>query len=142
MEPNFKLIDKANIEIILPLLHQLDSSIPKFALETRLSEMVENGYVCLGIYLEDELIGICGIWKLIKYYVGRHLELDNVYIKEEYRYVGFGKQLDTWLKNYAISCGYDAIELNCYIHNEQGNKYWIANGYNPIGIHYQKKLDN
>ena len=70
--------------IILPLLYELDSSIPETVLKARLSEMIEKDYECVGIYNNGVLIGICGLWILIKYYVGRHLELDNVYIMPEY----------------------------------------------------------
>jgi len=141
VEIKFKLIEKDNMDVILPIFYELDSSIPEPVLKARLSEMINNGYECVGIYHEDELIGICGLWILIKYYVGRHLEPDNVYIKPEYRDQGIGKKLDTWLKGFALSQGCEAIELNCYINNEKGRNYWETNEYKPIGIHYQKKLD-
>jgi len=128
-----KLIEKDNIEIILPLFYLLDSSISEPVLKTRLSEMIEQGYECAGI---------CGLWVLIKYYVGRHLEPDNVYIKPEYRDQGTGKKLDGWLKEFALSRGCEAIELNCYLKNEKGRNYWKSNEYNPIGMHYQKKLNH
>jgi len=140
MEIKFKLIEKSNIEVILPLLHELDPSISEIVLKARLSEMVEKEYECVGIYSENELIGICGIWTLVKYYVGRHIEPDNVYIKVGYRGLGIGNKLDAWLKNFALSRGCEAIELNCYIKNEKGRYFWEANGYMPIGMHYQKKL--
>ncbi len=140
MNIKIKLIEKNNIALILPLLYQLDSSISEIVLRGRLLEMIEKGYQCAGIYHDDELIGICGLWILIKYYVGRHLELDNVYIKPEYRDQGIGKKLDAWLKEFALSRGCEAIELNCYVNNEKGRNFWESNEYNPIGIHYQKKL--
>ena len=142
MDIKIKLIEKDNIEVILPLFYQLDSSISEPVLRERLLEMIEKGYECVGIYHEDELIGICGLWILIKYYVGRHLEPDNVYVKPEYRDQGIGKKLDTWLKEFALSRGCEAIELNCYLKNEKGREYWESNEYSPIGMHYQKKLNH
>lgn len=139
MEIKFKLIEQANIEIILPLLKELDPSIPKEVLSSRLSEMVKAGYECIGIFNKSEIIGICGIWTLVKYYVGKHIELDNVYIKANYRGLGIGKKLDDWLKNLAVSRDCKVIELNCYINNKEGNAFWEANGYEVIGLHYQKK---
>jgi GNAT superfamily N-acetyltransferase len=140
MEIKFKLIEKTNLTIILPLLHELDPVISEIALKARLREMIEKGYECVGIYNEDELIGLCGIWTLVKYYVGRHIELDNVYIKKKYRNSGIGKQLDAWLKDFALSRGCEAIELNCYVNNEKGKHFWESNDYSLIGLHYQKKL--
>ena len=140
MDITYTLIEKTNMEIILPLLQALDPSISTTVLQTRLSEMVEKGYECVGIYSGDELIGICGIWTLVKYYVGRHIEPDNVYIKATHRGLGIGKALNAWLRNLALSRGCEAIELNCYIKNEKGINFWASNEYIPIGMHYQKKL--
>ncbi|NOT84027.1 MAG: GNAT family N-acetyltransferase [Methylococcaceae bacterium] len=140
MTIQFKFIEKSNMAIILPLLHELDPSIPEALLKARLAEMLERGYECVGIYSEEELIGLCGIWTLVKYYVGKHIEPDNVYIKTAHRNQGIGKALNAWLKNLALSRGCEAIELNCYAKNELGRAFWESNGYLPIGIHYQKKL--
>jgi len=74
----FKLIEKDNMDIILPLFYQLDSSIPELVLKARLSEMIEKGYECAGIHHEDELIGICGLWILIKYYMTMNLPQVNL----------------------------------------------------------------
>ncbi len=128
------------MEIILPLLYELDPSISETVLKSRLSEMIGRGYECVGIYYKNELIGLCGIWTLIKYYVGRHIEPDNVYIRVEHRSLGIGNQLNDWLKNFALSRGCQAIELNCYVNNENGNSFWKSNEYIAIGLHYQKKL--
>ena len=62
-------------------LHKLAPPAPAEVLKTRLSAMVKNGYECAGIYKELELIGICGIWTLVKYYIGKHIEHGNVYIQ-------------------------------------------------------------
>ncbi len=142
MDVKFKLIEKANIEIILPLLNELDPSIPEEVLSLRLSEMVKSGYECIGIFNERKIIGICGIWTLVKYYIGKHIEPDNVYIRANYRGLGVGRKLDSWLKNLAVSRGCKVIELNCYIKNKKGNEFWEANGYKAIGMHYQKKLES
>ena len=129
------------MRVILPLLSELDPSISMAVVKTRLSEMIENGYECVGIYINDELIGICGLWILVKYYIGRHIEPDNVYIKPEYQGLGIGKKLDVWLQTFAVSRGCRAIELNCYIKNENGKGYWESTHYKPIGLHYQKKME-
>ena len=140
MEPEFRLIDPDRMTTIIPLLLELDPSIPEQLLNERITDMLEIGYECVGIYSADELVGICGIWTLTKYYIGKHLEPDNVYIKPAYRGAGLGGRLDSWLRNLAASRGCTALELNCYINNDAGLKFWEAKGYRRIGIHFQKKL--
>ncbi len=77
----------------------------------------------------------------MKYYSGKHLEPDHVYIKPEFRNNGIGKQLNGWLVQYARQQGCEAIELNCYMENEGGQRFWQDNGYNVIGLHYSKTMN-
>lgn len=140
MQARFELIAKDNMEIILPILQKAAPHLSRETLQNRLRKMVDNGYECVGIYTANELIGISGIWTLVKYYVGKHIEADNVYILEEYRNLGLGAKLNIWLQNLATERGCDALEINCYIENTKGKAFWEANGYQTIGIHYQKLL--
>jgi len=135
------LIASNQIFSIIPLLQTLDSTIAESALKNRLTEMVEQGYQCVGIYSHDKLIGICGLWILTKYYVGKHIEPDNVVILEEYRGNGLGKQLMAWIYDYAKAQGCIASELNCYLANEKGQQFWEKEGYKKIGYHYQRAIE-
>jgi GNAT superfamily N-acetyltransferase len=135
-----ELIPKENISITLPLLSALNPSISQDEIRNRLAEMIETGYECVGVFDEETLVGICGIWTLTKIYVGRHIEPDNVIISTEYRSRQLGQQLMEWVESYARSKGCVASELNCYVSNEAGNKFWQQQDYKVLGLHYQKKL--
>ena len=136
----YQLIPKENIHTIIPLLQILNDSISEKVLQERLTEMVEKGYECAGVYEGDKLIGICGLWILMKYYVGRHLEPDNVMILPEYRGKGIGEKIMQWVYEYGRSKGCIASELNCYVTNSAGQKFWANEGYRILGFHYQRKL--
>lgn len=136
----YQLIPKEDIHSIIPLLQVLNNKIPAEVLEERLSEMVEHGYECLGVFNDDELIGICGLWILTKYYVGRHIEPDNVLILPAYRGKGIGEEMMEWVYAYGKSKGCVASELNCYTTNHGGQKFWADEGYKILGFHYQKTL--
>ena len=136
-----KLIASDQIFTIIPLLQTLNPAISETVLRGRIIEMVGQGYRCAGIYSDENLIGICGLWILTKYYVGKHIEPDNVIILEEYRSNGLGKQLMAWVYDYAKSQGCIASELNCYITNDQGQLFWEKEGYKKIGYHYQRAIE-
>ncbi len=136
----FNFIDSKNIHSIIPFLQLLHSNISEETLKERLSAMVKQNYQCIGIYDDKELIGICGIWTLIKYYVGKHIELDNVIVLPKYQSSGIGTKLMNYIDNYSKEIGCVGNELNCYVHNEEGNKFWEKEGYKKIGYHFQKKF--
>ncbi len=136
----YQLIPKENIFFIIPLLQVLNDKISVDVLQERLTEMVDRGYECVGAYDDDQLIGICGLWILTKYYVGRHLEPDNVIILPDYRGKNIGEEMMEWVYAYARSQGCVASELNCYTSNHGGQKFWSNEGYKILGFHYQKIL--
>ena len=77
---------------------------------------------------------------LTKYYIGKHIEPDNVDILPEYQAKGIGKQLVLWISEYAKSIGCEASELNCYTENKRGQRFWEQCGYKVVGYHYRKKF--
>ncbi len=141
MTTEIKLIQKYKLVSIIPLIQLLNPNVPETTLTIRLEEMIAQGYQCAGLYLDKQLIGICGIWIMTKFYIGKHIEPDNVYILPEYRKLGFGKRLLEWVQEYGKAQGCTASELNCYVNNETGNRFWEQEGFAKIGYHYQKPLE-
>lgn len=140
MVVTIELISADKIHTIIPLIKLLNPTVAESILSSRLDEMIAQGYRCAGMYAEGSLIGICGMWIMTKFYVGKHIEPDNVFILPEYRHQGLGSRLLEWVYGYGLTQGCIAGELNCYIVNEAGNLFWQREGFAKIGYHYQKKL--
>jgi diamine N-acetyltransferase len=136
----FRLIPSQNMHSIIPYLQMLNEEMKLPIIQDRLDEMISRGYECLGVYDGDRLIGICGIWTLTKIYAGRHIEPDNVFIHPDYRSKGIGEQMMDWVDDYARSKDCVASELNAYVTNKSGHKFWMNQGYRILGFHFQKKL--
>ena len=134
-----ELIEPEKIEVTIPFIQLLDKSLGEDVLKLRLPEMVKNNYLCVGAYDNDRLIGISGLWVLYKYYIGKHIEPDNVVIHPDYRGKGIGELLAKWIDNYAIETGCAAANLNAYTTNSSAIKFWLNQGYKIISFHFQKK---
>lgn len=137
---SFKLLTESDKPDIIPFLRLLNDKIQEELLNSRLEEMFTHNYKCVGIFKAEKLIGLSGLWILTKYYVGRHIEPDNVIIHPGYRGEGIGEAMMQWIYEYAVSQGCIASELNCYVNNHAGQKFWANQGYKIIGFHYQKNL--
>ena len=135
-----KLINPENILSILPLLRVINKITSEDILKQRLLEMTTQNYKCVGVYLNDELIGVSGLWFLTRHYCGRTIEPDHVVINSKHRNKGLGKILFKWIYNYAQSIGYEATELNTYIKNEKSHRFYENEGYKKLGFHYLKKF--
>ena len=141
MPHKIKLIPKDQLISIIPLIKHLNPTLSETTLKTRLDEMLDQAYQCAGLYLDDQLIGICGFWIMTKFYVGKHIEPDNVFILPEFRRQGLGRKLLEWVYDYGLSQGCIASELNCYISNKKGDAFWEQEGFEKIGYHYQKQFE-
>lgn len=137
-----KLIEKENIFIILPLLRELNTNTDENILKERLLDMITQHYECVGVFLDDELVGISGLWFLTRHYCGKTVEPDHVVIGEKHRNKGLGKKLFEWIYDYAQSVGYESSELNTYIENEPSHRFYENEGFKKLGFHYIKKFKN
>ena len=140
---NIQLIPHEEMESIIPLVYETNKrKIASELLKSRLKDMLKmDCYECAGVYDDKELIGICGIWILNKFYVGKHIEPDNVFIKEAYRNQGVGELLLNWVCNYAKEIGCEAAEVNFYASNTKGRKFWERQGFEPVAFHGIKTLN-
>lgn len=142
-----RLIPSKDVKSIIPLV-QLLNGVEESVLLQRLEVMMQNNYQCVGVYdtsaslsaSNEKLIGVCGLWTLTKFYIGKHLEPDNVFILPEYRNQGVGELLMAWIDNYAKEQNCDAIELNAYIENAKGIEFWKKTGFYIRGHHFQKLI--
>lgn len=112
----FKIIDKADINTVIPLVQELNKhSVSDEVIKGRFAEMITRSYECAGVFERDNLIGVCGLWFNTRHYIGKSVEVDHVYIKEEFQGKGLGKNFFKWIYEYAKKKGCNASELNAYV---------------------------
>ena len=137
----FKIIPKDDILTIIPLVDKLNNySVPTDILVQRFLEMNSQNYECSGIYSNEKLIGICGLWFCTRHYSGKSVEPDHVYIDDDFRGQGLGKAFFKWIYEYTKSKGCESIELNTYVSNYDSHKFYYNEGFKILGYHFLKKL--
>ncbi|NJY61630.1 GNAT family N-acetyltransferase [Salinimicrobium sp. CDJ15-81-2] len=141
MKLAFNKILKEEIPQILPLIQQLmGNTFSNEILTQRFEEMFTQNYECFGIFLEDELVGVFGMWFMTRHYAGRSCEPDHIYIKDDHRSKGIGKKLFEFIYAYAEERGCETSELNSYVSNYRSHKFYLNEGYEIKGYHFLKKL--
>ncbi len=133
-------IKKSEINSIIPLLRLINKSTPKKILQERLLEMIEQNYECIGLFDEDKLIGICGLWYSTRHYIGKSAEVDHVIINNDYRNQGLGQFFFKWIYEYLRKKGCEGTELNTFTGNRKSHKFYYNEGYEIYGFHMVKVL--
>lgn len=136
----FKIIDRKDINSIIPLVQKLaDNKIQDSLLEDRFAEMITQNYECAVVHDDDKLIGVCGLWYCTRHYAGKSVEMDHVFIDENYRSKGLGKKFMNWVDDYVKSKGCEAVELNTYVQNYPSHKFYYNQGFEILGYHFLKR---
>ncbi len=137
----FKLIESDRLTTILPLLKELNTHTSEELLLSRIEDMnLHANYKCVGLFIDERLIGVSGLWHLTRHYCGRTIEPDHVIINNSYRNKGLGKLLFKWIADYTSKIGYETIELNTYLANIKSHQFYENEGFTKLGFHYIKKL--
>ena len=118
----------------------LNTKTPKDVLQNRVLEMATQNYECAGMYLNNELVGICGIWFMTRHYIGKSSELDQVIIHPKLQSKGLGKQFMQWIFTYLKNKGIEACELNAYIENTKSHVFYEREDFQKKGYHFVKIL--
>ncbi|MBD3637475.1 MAG: GNAT family N-acetyltransferase [Crocinitomicaceae bacterium] len=137
----FQFIEKENILQIVPLMQKISTEKDEELLAQRILEMADQNYKCLGIFDENKLIGICGLWFLTRHYCGKTVEPDHVVIDEAYQDQGIGKQLFEWIFSYCRTHNITGTELNTYVENTRSHKFYYNLGYEILGYHFLKIIE-
>tara|TARA_B100000900_G_scaffold291224_1_gene250065 strand:+ start:2626 stop:3051 length:426 start_codon:yes stop_codon:yes gene_type:complete len=141
MHLKFKIIPSNEIKVVIPFVKKMAKvTISDSVLLSRFKEMVNQDYECLGVYIDEELVGICGMWFSTRHYCGKSVEIDHLYVIPKLRNNNIGGQIVSWVEKYAISKGFNAIELNAYIDNERSQKFYLKQGYKKLGFHFLKPI--
>ena len=141
MHLKFKIIPSDEINVVIPFVKKMAKvTISDSILLSRFKEMVNQDYECLGVYIDEELVGICGMWFSTRHYCGKSVEIDHLYVIPKLRNNNIGGQIVSWVEKYAISKGFNTIELNAYIDNERSQKFYLKQGYKKLGFHFLKTI--
>jgi len=134
-------LSKQDIAEIIPLVHLLQPEADLNVLEQRMLEMLDlPHYKCMGFYVNDELLGVTGLWLLTKLYSGKQVEIDNLVLHPSTRSKGYGTTFLELIHEWAVNQGCQTIELNTYVQNSRSHKFYYNLGYKILGFHFQKKL--
>ena len=141
MSFQFQILEPSRINDIIPLIQQLTShKCSEAILKERFADMVTENYECAVVYDKDDLIGVSGLWYCTRHYAGKSVELDHVFIAEDYRNGGLGKQFLDWIYSHVKTKGVATAELNTYVQNHPSHKFYYNEGFEILGYHFLKKL--
>jgi len=138
---DFKILEKIDVEKIAVLGQQLNPDLSLQQTKDYFLQMFDSqNYICFGVFLNEELVGISSAWTTVRLYSGKQLEVDNVIIDKAQQSKGLGKLFFEYIENWAKEKEYKTIELNTYVQNSKSHKFYFNLGFDILGFHFLKRL--
>src|SRR6185312_2666050 len=103
-----------DMQVIYPLVKQLNPDLTKAIFTRRLKEMLKNGYRCIAAMEGKEIVGTSGFWTNTRFWCGAYIEPDNVVVDSSCRSKGVGKKLMGWIEAEARRLGCRMVWLLSY----------------------------
>jgi len=88
----------------------------------------------------DKIIGFANLMTIYSVWAhGKALILDDLFIKSEYRKLGFGKKTLHFIEDYAKENGYKRIQFQSEFTNPGAYAFYVKLGYEPVDMHFYVK---
>lgn len=126
---------------ILPLVEQHNPKLAPEELRRRLGEMISHGYKCIAAFQDGRMLGVSGYWVGAKFWCGKYLEPDNVFVLPELRSAGIGAKMMDFLEEKARQLHCKVVALDSYVTYTGAHRFYIRRGYEIVGFHFIKKTE-
>jgi GNAT superfamily N-acetyltransferase len=125
---------------LLPLMQEHNKDISLSVLKQTLRDMLGHGYRCVGAFVNGDCVGVAGFWLGARFWCGRNVDVDNVFVKSAYRQSRIGKQMMDWIEVWAKKHKAKMIVLDSYVSSSKAHKFYFREGYAIAGYHFFKKV--
>lgn len=139
MKLNIKKITQTDIPELLELIKELakyEQLLDQvYASEDLLTKWIINEEKSKALLLEynHTIVGFVLYFNNFSTFLGKPgIYLEDLYIKEEYRNKGFGKQVFKYLANECIQNGYGRLEWSVLDWNDPSIQFYLKQGANPM----------
>lgn len=138
------IIELLEKEEMLKAFSLLTELYPKMTMEeysNQLDIMIPHNYSMVAVFVEDEIVGVSGMWIGHKLWCGKYMELDNVIVTEKWRSSGTGNLMFEFAKKKAKEQSCSSIGLDSYTYNHASHKFFFKEDFVIKGYHFVHIID-
>lgn len=123
------------------LLQEVYPSLTLEEYSEELDSMLQHNYGQVGVFIDQECVGLTGYWVGTKLWCGKYLELDNVVVSKKHQSKGIGKILFDFMEAKARALNCTMLALDSYSNNFKAHKFFYNQNFAPKGFHFINILD-
>ncbi len=119
-----------------PVLQELRPHLTPECLEAALRDGGAQGLVFIGLFGDDQCIGVAGYRLINNTSAGRKLHVDDLVVTESNRSLGAGKLLFAELVRRAEQLQCTALELDSGVQRFEAHKFYLQSGMHIRSHHF------
>lgn len=123
---------------IWPLIAEHNPGMRKPLFSRRLKAMQALGYHAVAAFEGSRMIAVSGFWLGMRFWCGRHLEVDNFIVTATHRRSGIGAELLRWLEQKAQAECCELMGLDVYSDSFLAHRFYHRHGFVMTGYHMTK----
>lgn len=105
-----------------------------------LKKMITDGYILIGLYYQNEIIGVAGFVLKWNLYYKKHIWIYDLVIDQKYRNQGFGEKLLNFIESFAKKENCNCIALSSSLPRIEAHKFYEKNQYVKYSYVFKKML--
>jgi GNAT superfamily N-acetyltransferase len=128
------------IAACFPVIHELRRHIRPESFVARVRLQQESGYRLAYVPRDGRAVAVAGFRIGENLAWGRFLYVDDLVTLSEYRSSGHGRDLLSWLRDYAHSESCDELHLDSGTHRAEAHRFYRREGLEVSSFHFGVKL--
>ncbi len=106
----------------------------------RIREQMQGGYRLACVRLGDGVACVAGYRITLNLALGRHLYVDDLATREDFRSRGCGGRMMAWLRDEAAAEGCGALTLDSGVQRHRAHRFYLVQGMDIVCHHFQQNL--
>lgn len=121
----------------LPVMKELRPQLPEALFVDRVRQQEREGFRLAALEDDGEVRAVAGIRTLHNLAWGYALYIDDLVTAEKHRSCGYGKNLFTWLFEYARELGCDQLHLDSGVQRFGAHRFYLDNRMDISSHHFR-----
>lgn len=123
-----------------PLVSQLRTHLNINEYIELIDNMVDNGYRAFGLFDSGKIVSYAGFAVLTNFYYSKHIWLYDLVVDKAKQGQGYGKQLLSYIEQYAKDNTINCIALSSGLEREDAHNFYVKGMYYEKSSYVFKKI--
>ena len=132
----------ARLDAVFPVIQELRTHLDRGQFDRLYEAAHPQGYRVAALFEGDKCRAVAGYRLYTNLFRGKQLYIDDLVTSEQSRSNGYGRALNTYLRDRARSSDCDSLQLDSALHRADAHRFYFRERYKIRSFHFESVLDD